>query len=69
MNYKKNLSKIYPIIVISLGALICSVLIKCSPEIKPEEVKRVIPIVDVMLLTPESREVKIQSQGTVIPRT
>lgn len=68
MSYKNNLSKVYPILVISLGILICFVLIKCSPEIKPEEVKRAIPIVDVMLLRSESIEIKIQSQGTIIPR-
>jgi len=66
---KSNLSKIYPIIVVSLGVLICFVLIKCSPEVKPEEVKRVIPTIDTMIVKPESRNIIIDSQGTIIPRT
>jgi len=66
---KSNLSKIYPIIVVSLGVLICFVLIKCSPEVKPEEVKRVIPTIDTMVVKPESRNIIIDSQGTIIPRT
>ena len=66
---KNYLSKFYPIIIISLGVLICSLLIKCSPEVKPEEVKRIIPIVDSMLLEPSSINIIIDSQGTIIPRT
>ena len=69
MSNKSNLSKIYPIIVVSLGVLICFVLIKCSPEVKPEEVKRVIPTIDTMVVKPESRNIIIDSQGTIIPRT
>ena len=69
MSNKSNLSKIYPIIVVSLGVLICFVLIKCSPEVKPEEVKRVIPTIDTMIVKPESRNIIIDSQGTIIPRT
>ena len=66
---KNYLSKFYPIIIISSGVLICSLLIKCSPEVKPEEVKRIIPIVDSMLLEPSSINIIIDSQGTIIPRT
>ena len=66
---KNYLSKFYPIIIISSGILICSLLIKCSPEVKPEEVKRIIPIVDSMLLEPSSMNIIIDSQGTIIPRT
>ena len=69
MSNKSNLSKIYPIIVVSLGVLICFVLIKCSPKVKPEEVKRVIPTIDTMVVKPESRNIIIDSQGTIIPRT
>ena len=66
---KNYLSKFYPIIIISSGVLICSLLIKCSPEVKPEEVKRIIPIVDSMLLEPSSMNIIIDSQGSIIPRT
>jgi len=66
---KSNLSKIYPIIVVSLGVLICFVLIKCSPEVKPEEAKRVIPTIDTMVVKPRSEEIIIESQGIIIPRT
>lgn len=66
---KNYLSKFYPIIIISSGVLICSLLIKCSPEVEPEEVKRIIPIVDSMLLEPSSINIIIDSQGTIIPRT
>ena len=69
MSNKSNLSKIYPIIVVSLGVLICFVLIKCSPEVKPEEAKRVIPTIDTMVVKPRSEEIIIESQGIIIPRT
>ena len=63
------LAKMYPIIIISLGILICSLLIRCSPEIKPDEVKRIIPVVDSMLLKSRDMNIIIDSQGTIIPRT
>ena len=66
---KDYMSKFYPFIIISLGVLICSLLIKCSPEVKPEEIKRIIPIVDSMILKPTSMNIIIDSQGTIIPRT
>ena len=66
---KDYMSKFYPFIIISLGVLICSLLIKCSPEVKPEEIKRIIPIVDSMVLKPTSMNIIIDSQGTIIPRT
>ena len=45
MNNKVKMSSVYPIGIISLGIIICSLLIKCSPEVKPEEVKKIIPLV------------------------
>jgi len=66
---KNYLSKFYPIIIITSGVLICSLLIKCSPGVKPEEVKRIIPVVDSMTLEPTDINIIIDSQGSIIPRT
>ena len=69
MNDKINFSKIYPAIIVGLGALICSLLIKCAPEVKPEGIKRVIPIINTKLVKPQSIDIPINSQGTIIPST
>ncbi len=66
---KNYLSKFYPIIIVTIGVLICSLLIKCSPEVKPEEVVRIIPMVDSKSLEKTSIDIIIDSQGTIIPRT
>ena len=66
---KNYLSKFYPIIIVTIGVLICSLLIKCSPEVKPEEVVRIIPMVDSTSLEKTSIDIIIDSQGTIIPRT
>ena len=66
---KNYLTKFYPIIIITIGVLICSLLIKCSPEVKPEEVTRIIPMVDSTTLEKTSINIIIDSQGTIIPRT
>ena len=66
---KNYLTKFYPIIIITIGVLICSLLIKCSPEVKPEEVARIIPMVDSTTLEKTSINIIIDSQGTIIPRT
>ena len=66
---KNYLSKFYPVIIVTIGVLICSLLIKCSPEVKPEEVVRIIPMVDSTTLEKTSINIIIDSQGTIIPRT
>ena len=64
-----NLKKMYPIFIIIFGLAICSVLIFTKPVAKPEEIKRIPPIVQAEILSPESISMAIVSQGTVIPRT
>ena len=64
-----NLKKMYPIFIIIFGLAICSVLIFTKPVAKPEEIKRIPPIVQTESLSPESISMTIVSQGTVIPRT
>ena len=64
-----NLKKMYPIFIIIFGLAICSVLIFTKPVAKPEEIKRIPPIVQTESLSPESISMVIVSQGTVIPRT
>ena len=69
MNNKVKMSSVYPIGIISLGIIICSLLIKCSPEVKPEEVKKIIPLVEFEKIEPISKNIEIFSQGSIIPRT
>ena len=69
MKYKESLSKLYPALIVGVGVLICSLLIITKPVAEAEEIKRVVPIVDIELITPESMNIPIKSQGTVIPRT
>ena len=69
MNNKFKMSSVYPISIISFGIIICSLLIKCSPEVKPEEVKKVIPLVEFEIIEPTSKNIEILSQGSIIPRT
>ena len=69
MNDKIFFSRIYPVIIVGLGVLICSLLIKCAPEVKPEGVKRVIPIIDAKTIQPQSITIPINSQGTIMPST
>ena len=64
-----NLKKMYPIFIIIFGLAICSILIFTKPVAKPEEIKRIPPIVQTESLSPESISMVIVSQGTVIPRT
>jgi RND family efflux transporter MFP subunit len=52
-----------------MGVLICFLLIITKPVAEAEEIKRAAPIVDIELITSESMNITIKSQGTVIPRT
>ena len=69
MKYKENLSKLYPVLIVGVGVLICFLLIITKPVAEAEEIKKAAPIVDIELITPESMNITIKSQGTVIPRT
>ena len=69
MKYKESLSKLYPVLIVGMGVLICFLLIITKPVAEAEEIKRVAPIVDIELITPKSMNITIKSQGTVIPRT
>lgn len=69
MKNKVKMSSVYPSGIISLGIIICSLLIKCSPEVKPEEVKKIIPLVEFEKIKPISKNIEIISQGSIIPRT
>ena len=69
MKYKESLSKLYPVLIVGVGVLICFLLIITKPVAEAEEIKRAAPIVDTELITPESMSITIKSQGTVIPRT
>ena len=61
MNNKVKMSSVYPTGIISLGIIICSLLIKCSPEVKPEEVKKIIPLVEFEKIEPISKNIEIVS--------
>lgn len=69
MKANDYLKKMYPIFIIILGFLICFILVLTKPIANPEPVKRIAPIVQVENLTPQSIDMTILSQGTVIPRT
>ena len=69
MKYKESLSKLYPVLIVGVGVLICFLLIITKPVAEAEEIKRAAPIINIELITPESMNITIKSQGTVIPRT
>jgi RND family efflux transporter MFP subunit len=69
VKYKKSLSNLYPALIVGMGVLICFLLIITKPVAEAEEIKRAAPIVDIELITSESMNITIKSQGTVIPRT
>ena len=53
MSFKDNISKFYPIIIIGLGILICTLMIILKPVAKPDEVKFPDPFVQVKKIFPE----------------
>jgi RND family efflux transporter MFP subunit len=69
VKYKESLSKLYPALMVGVGILICFLLIITKPVAEAEEIKRTDPIVEIELISPESMNIPIKSQGTVIPRT
>lgn len=66
---KKILKKYLPIWIVVGCALLTALMISAKPEAKPTIQKFVSPIVDTQMVIPQQYQVKIQSQGTVAPRT
>jgi len=69
VNLKKNISKFYPLLIIVLGVIISGLMIVLRPVTIPDEVKFVHPFVEAKNLQPESINIIVKSQGTIIPYT
>ena len=67
MSFKNNISRFYPIIIIAFGLLICILMIILKPAAKPDEVKFPDPFVEVEKILPQSINIIIKSQGSVVP--
>ena len=67
MSFKNNISRFYPIIIIAFGLLICILMIILKPAAKPDEVRFPDPFVKVEKILPQSRNIIIKSQGSVVP--
>ena len=67
MSFKNSISRFYPIIIVTAGLLISMLMIVLKPVAKPEEVKFPDPFVEVKKILPETVNVIIKSQGSVIP--
>ena len=68
MSSKDSISKFYPIIIIVLGLLISTLMIILKPTAKPEEVKFPDPFVETKKIYPQSINIIIKSQGSIIPQ-
>jgi len=68
MSSKDSISKFYPIIIIVLGLLISTLMIILKPTAKPEEVRFPDPFVEVKKIYPQSINIIIKSQGSIIPQ-
>ena len=68
MSFKDRVSRFYPIIIIALGLLICTLMIIAKPIAKPDEVKFPDPFVKIEKISPQSIDIIIKSQGTIIPQ-
>lgn len=58
-----------PVIVLTVGIVLGVVLIATGPEVKRRPPAQSLPVVETTIVTPESYQVSVQSQGTVVPRT
>ena len=67
MSFKNNISRFYPIIIIAFGLLICILMIILKPAAMPDEVKFPDPFVEVEKILPQSINIIIKSQGSVVP--
>ena len=68
MSFKDSISKFYPIIIIVSGLLISTLMIILKPTAKPEEVKFPDPFVETKKIYPQSINIIIKSQGSIIPQ-
>ena len=69
MKTSSNLSKFYPLIIITSGIIIAIIMINLKPVAKPEEITFKSPFVDTKKVTVKATNVTIKSQGTVNPGT
>ena len=58
-----------PIIVLAIGVAVGVVLISTGPEVKRRPAVQSLPVVETQIITPETYQVMVSSQGTVVPRT
>ena len=58
-----------PVIVVALGVLGAMKLKSMKPEVKPSETEVPSPLVEVVEAVAESVELRVNAQGTVVPRT
>ena len=68
MNFRANISKFYPIIIIAAGLLILILMITLKPVAKPDEIKFPDPFVEIKNISPKSVNIVIKSQGSIIPQ-
>ena len=58
-----------PILVLAIGVAVGVVLIATGPEVKLRPAVQSSPVVETQIITPETYQVMVSSQGTVVPRT
>lgn len=68
MSFKDSISRFYPIIIIGLGLLICTLMIILKPIAKPDEVKFSDPFVNIKKISAKSINIIIKSQGSITPQ-
>lgn len=66
---KTFLKILLPLLVIGVGAGVMYGLVKSREPLQPQEVVQVAPLVRVKVVQPTQVELKVQSQGTVMPGT
>jgi len=67
MSFKDDISKFYPIIIIALGLIICTLMIILKPVAKPDEIKFPDPFVEIKKISGKSMNIIIKSQGSTTP--
>ena len=69
MNLRKNISKFYPVIIITAGLIISGLMITLKPVSIPDEVKFSSPFVETQEILSSPINIIIRSQGSIIPQT
>ena len=69
MNLRKNISKFYPVIIITAGLIISGLMITLKPVSIPDEVKFSSPFVETKEILSSPINIIIRSQGSIIPQT